>query len=65
MVTSKTATPMDDSRRAKMDCIFRPIIAPGKEESFFDQWADWLVLTDTIEDQRKPGLLKSKFVQLH
>ena len=51
---------MDDSRRAKMDSIFRPIIAAGKEESFFAKWADWLVLTDTIEDQRRPGLLKSE-----
>ena len=51
---------MNDSRQAKMDSIFRPIIKVGKEESFFGKWADWLVLTDTIEDQRRPGLLKSK-----
>ena len=52
---------MDDSRRARMYSIFHPILAAGKEESFFTKWGDWFVLTDTIEDQRRPGLLKSKF----
>ena len=61
MVTSKTAVPVDDSRRAKMESIYRPILAAGKEESFYSKWGDWFVLTETVEDQRRPGLLKSKF----
>ena len=34
-------------------------------ESWESQWKSWFVTTDSVEDQRKPGKLKSKSYDLY
>ena len=48
-------------RRQQMESIFLPIVKPGKIEEFKKVWDKWLVLTNRIEDEKRPGLLKSEF----
>ena len=42
-------------------CLFDPLVRPEMRDSWESQWKSWFVTTDTIEDQRKPGKLKSTF----
>ena len=56
---SKTEVPEDNTRRARIKSMFKPILKEDKVESFFNEWSQWFVLTDLVEDLRKPGLLKS------
>ena len=41
-------------------CLFDPLVRPEKRESWESTWKDWFVTTNEVEDQRKPGKLKSK-----
>lgn len=47
-----------DDLRTKMSKMFNPIIQSKMHDSFFSKWGDYFVLEDTIEQKRKPGLLK-------
>lgn len=44
--------------------LFDPIVRPEMRESWESEWQSWIVTTDTVEDQRQPGKLKSMFVFL-
>ena len=46
--------------REEMEAIFDPIIRPEKKEYWYANWDKWLVLTNKVEDEKRPGLLKSK-----
>ena len=46
-------------------CLFDPLVRPEMKDSWESQWKSWFVTTDTIEDQRKPGKLKSTFSNDH
>jgi len=39
---------------------FLPLIKDGLEAEFLSIWEDWFVLSDTVDQTKKPGLLKSK-----
>ena len=41
--------------------LFDPLVRPDMKDSWESQWKSWFVTTDAIEDQRKPGKLKSTF----
>ena len=43
-------------------CLFDPLVKPDMRESWESSWKDWFVTTNTVQDQRKPGKLKSKFI---
>ena len=41
-------------------CLFDPLVRPEMLESWEATWKQWFCTTDAVEDQRKPGKLKSK-----
>ena len=41
--------------------VILPVIKPGLEEEFLTVWEKWFVTEDTVEDEKCPGKLKSKF----
>ena len=45
-----------------MEKMFFPIVKPEKMEEFKKVWGEWFVLTDLLEDEKRPGLLKEEFV---
>ena len=47
-----------------MEKTFLPIVRPEKRESFLEQWQDWLVLSNDVEEQKLPGKLKPEFSSL-
>ena len=56
-----TRTPLldgNESLRQKMEKIFLPIVKSDEVEYFKSQWGKYFVLENTIEQKRKPGLLK-------
>jgi hypothetical protein len=44
-----------------MEKVFWPIVKPEKLDEFKIKWSEWLVLTDTVEDEKTPGKLKTEF----
>ena len=62
MAIATTATLMynGDDRRERMKSIFHPMLRSDKIDSFYNKWEEWFVLTDKVEDLRRPGLLKSE-----
>ena len=42
--------------------MFFPIVKEGKLEDFKKVWSEWFVLTDLLEDEKRPGLLKEEFL---
>ena len=63
LATSKTI-PFDAAitpRFEQMQKIFFPIVKRGKLQEFKKNWARWLVLTNRLEDEKCPGLLKEEF----
>ena len=44
-----------------MESIFFPIVKKDKLGEFQAQWHKWFVLSNRIQDEKKPGLLKSEF----
>ena len=49
------------SRLQQMESIFLPIVQKDKLEEFKSVWGRWLVLSNSVYDEKKPGLLKSEF----
>ena len=45
--------------------IFDDLVRPEMRDSWESSWKSWFVTTDKVEDQRKPGKLKSKFLRLY
>ena len=50
------------TRKEKMEGVFLPIVRPDKKTQFLSQWHKWFVLSDSVEEKRFPGKLKSKFI---
>ena len=50
-----------DDRKEKIRRMFEPMLKIDMKASFFENWHEWFVLSDRVEDLRKPGLLKGKF----
>lgn len=46
----------------KIDALFNRIIKPEKKKSWRSTYKDWFVVNESVENQLKPGLLKSKSV---
>lgn len=44
-----------------MKKLFFPICKPEKLEEFKIAWKEWFVLSDLLEDEKCPGLLKEEF----
>ena len=44
-----------------MTNVFLPIVKEEKYEEFLQVWGDWLVLSNRVEDEKRPGLLKVEF----
>ena len=44
----------------ELRAVFDPIVKPEMRESWEANWKTWFVTTDTDEDKRFPGKLKSK-----
>jgi hypothetical protein len=44
-----------------MKNVFWPIVIPEKLDEFKKKWGDWLVLSNTIEEEKTPGKLKTEF----
>ena len=60
IATTATLLYKGDDRRERMKSIFHPMLRSEMIESFYAGWEEWFVLTDKVEDLRRPGLLKSK-----
>lgn len=58
IATTQTG-PLEGSREQRMKAIFGPMLKPSMVKNFYEKWSEWFVLTDLVEDLRKPGLLKS------
>ena len=50
----------EENLKEKMSNIFLPIVKSNMKEEFLSKWAEEFVLEDTIENSRKPGLMKGK-----
>ena len=50
-----------EPRLSKMKKIFFPVVQEGKLEDFKKAWGEWFVLSDKLEDEKCPGLLKEEF----
>ena len=57
-LTRTIAFDEDDNLRTRMRKSFEPIVMPQMHDSFFSKWADFFVLENVVEQNRKPGLLK-------
>ena len=44
-----------------MESIFLPIVQKDKLEKFKSEWDKWFVLSNTVQDEKRPGLLKSEY----
>ena len=44
-----------------MQSIFFPMVKPEMLSKFKTKWSEYFVLTNTIQDEKKPGLLKTEF----
>ena len=44
-----------------MEKMFFPIVKEGLLDEFKKAWGEWFVLTDLLEDEKRPGLLKEEF----
>lgn len=45
-----------------MEGTFLPLVKDGFHDEFLSVWEDWFVLRDTVDQTKKPGLLKSKSI---
>jgi hypothetical protein len=61
IATTKTGEIIGNSRQEEMKQVFWPIVKPEKLEEFKKVWGEWLVLTNTVEDEKFPGKLKTEF----
>ena len=49
-----------ETLREKMEKIFLPIVKENRRQEFLAKWENEFVLSETIENSRKPGLMKGK-----
>ena len=54
----------DMTVREELVAIYDPIIRPEKKDYWYSNWHKWFVLTNIVEDEKRPGLLKSKHIFL-
>ena len=47
--------------RVHMENVFLPIVKEDRLEEFNRVWGDWLVLSNTIEEKKRPGKLKPEW----
>ena len=47
--------------RAHMENVFLPIVKKDRLDEFKRVWGNWLVLSNTIEEKKKPGKLKPEW----
>ena len=45
-----------------MSAIFLPIVKKNRLEDFKKEWINWLCLSNTVEDEKRPGTLKVEFL---
>ena len=50
---------MDDSRESQLRSTFENCLIEETRDQFYQIWKDWFVTEETIEDEKKPGKLKS------
>lgn len=50
-----------DSRESQLRSTFDNCLIEESREEFYKIWKNWFVTENTIEDEKKPGKLKSKF----
>ena len=61
IATTETGTILGTTRLEEMEKVFLPIVKPELLEEFKTVWGDWLVLSNRIQDEKRPGLLKVEF----
>ena len=61
LATTKTGQITGNTRIEELRNVFWPIVIPEKLDEFKIVWGDWLVLSNTIEDEKTPGKLKTEF----
>ena len=61
MALALTQTIHHDSLKEKLKGMFDPIVKPSMKLSWDQQWENWFVTTNEIDDIRKPGKLKMEF----
>ena len=54
--------PEDPTTEQYYRCLFDPLVRPEMKCSWEANWKSWFVTTDAVEDQRKPGKLKSTYI---
>ena len=59
--TDLTAYRAATNLEEKIDAIFGPVIKPDKFCSWEEQYRNWFVHNESVQNQLKPGLLKCKF----
>ena len=52
----------ENDRLSQMSGIFLPLVKTGKMEEFKEEWKNWLCLSNEIEHEKTPGLLKVEFL---
>ena len=50
--------------REELEAVFDPILRTEKRDYWYANWDKWFVLTNEVEDEKKPGKLKCKFISL-
>ena len=50
----------NESREENLRSTFDNCLLPGLKDEFYSIWEKWFVTKDTVEDEKKPGKLKSK-----
>ena len=60
-LTNSLSFEKDEPRRSKMEKMFFPIVKNGKLDEFKEKWSEWFVLSNKLEDEKTPGLLKEEF----
>jgi hypothetical protein len=50
-----------NTREDSLKATFDPVLKPESKNEFYKIWKSWFVTENTIEDEKAPGKLKSKF----
>ena len=61
LATTETGPITGTTRLEEMEQVFLPIVKPELLSEFKSVWGNWLVLSNRIEDEKRPGLLKVEF----
>jgi len=62
LATTESIPINGQTRLEQMENIFLPIVIPEKRAQFISEWQNWLVLSNTIEEEKTPGKLKPEFI---